>query len=76
MAIKTTSFKNNLGGGQFEPDLPGQFAPDWGGQLRPERGGHIDRIFQYDQGNENMCMPSIFEYTSKQLCNKGITRDQ
>jgi hypothetical protein len=45
MAIKTTSFKNNLGGGQFEPDLPGQFAPDWGGQLRPERGGHIDRIF-------------------------------
>jgi hypothetical protein len=45
MAVKTTSFKYSLGGGQFEPDLPGQFAPDLGGQLRPERGGHIERIF-------------------------------
>lgn len=45
MAVKTTSCKYSLGGGQFEPDLPGQFAPDWGGQLRPERGGHIERIF-------------------------------
>jgi len=47
MAIKTTSFKYSLGGGQFEPDLPGQFAPDWGGQVRPDLGGHIERIFQY-----------------------------
>ena len=46
MAAKTTSFKYSLGGGQFEPDLPGQFAPDSGGQLRPDRGGHIERIFQ------------------------------
>jgi len=36
MAVKTTAFKYNLWGGQFEPDLPGQFAPDWGGQLRPD----------------------------------------
>ena len=49
MAVKTTSFKYSLGGGQFEPDLPGQFDPDLGGQLRPERGGHIERIFQSGQ---------------------------
>ena len=46
MAIKTTSFKSRLKGGQFEPDLGGQFAPDRGGQLRPDWGGHIERIFQ------------------------------
>ena len=46
MAIKTTSFKYSLGGGQFAPDLPGQFAPDLDGQLRAERGGHYHRIFQ------------------------------
>jgi hypothetical protein len=46
MAVKTTSFKYSLWGGQFEPDLPGQFAPDWGGQVRPDLGGHIERIFQ------------------------------
>lgn len=45
MAVKTTSFKYSLWGGQFEPDLPGQFAPDWGGQVRPDLGGHIERIF-------------------------------
>jgi len=45
MAIKTTSFKSRLKGGQFEPDLGGQFAPDRGGQLRPDWGGHIERIF-------------------------------
>ena len=48
MAIKTTSFKSRLKGGQFEPDLGGQFAPDQGGQLRPDWGGHIERIFQYN----------------------------
>jgi len=47
MAIKTTSFKSRLKGGQFEPDLGGQFAPDRGGQLRPDWGGHIERIFHY-----------------------------
>jgi hypothetical protein len=36
MAVKTTSFKYSLGGGQFEPDLPDQFAPDLDGQLRPD----------------------------------------
>jgi hypothetical protein len=45
MAIKTTSFKYSLGGGQFQPDLPGQFAPIWGGQLQPDLPGHIERIF-------------------------------
>lgn len=33
MAVKTTSFKYSLWGGQFEPDLPDQFAPGWGGQV-------------------------------------------
>ena len=47
MAVKTTSFKYNLRGGQFEPDKGGQFAPDSGGQLRPDKAGHIERIFQY-----------------------------
>jgi hypothetical protein len=45
MAVKTTTFKNSLGGGQFEPDKGGQFAPDSHGQLRPDKGGHIERIF-------------------------------
>jgi len=45
MAVKTTSFKDSLWGGQFAPDLGGQFAPDKSGQLRPDWGGHIDRIF-------------------------------
>jgi len=50
MAIKTTSFKSRLKGGQFEPDLGGQFAPDRGGQLRPDWGGHIERIFHLNTG--------------------------
>jgi len=53
MAIKTTSFKSRLKGGQFEPDLGGQFAPDRGGQLRPDWGGHIERIFQDIQLSPN-----------------------
>jgi len=52
MAVKTTSFKYSLGGGQFAPDLGGQFAPDSGGQLRPDRGGHIERIFQLTKKNQ------------------------
>ena len=55
MAVKTTSFKYSLGGGQFAPDLPGQFAPDWGGQLRPDRGGHIERIFHKTIEFEGFC---------------------
>ena len=46
VAVKTTSFKSSLRGGQFEPESGGQFAPELGGQLRPESGGHIDRNFQ------------------------------
>lgn len=45
MAVKTTCFKYNLGGGQLAPDLGGPFDTDRGGQLQPGRGGHIDRIF-------------------------------
>ena len=71
MAVKTTSFKDSLWGGQFAPDLPGQFAPDWGGQLRPDKGGHIDRIFQYKQFTLNKLVDSckIFSFVAIFFCN-------